>query len=359
LRLFGLFGKKTETSVEPARAATESWPPDRVCAHAQRLIDSGDVPGAYEVLQTGVSSHPDSADIRALFEQVQKHRLREQIGGLKASLQSSPDPVTYAALVDAHIADGDNIQARQLCTEGIQRYPDDPTLCLRMGQLWFSLFREGAIAKNAQLAISNLERCIEKDPRNRQAHETLIQLYTIVGAPSKALRSFAGFMPSGEMQSLFTRIVHQINLPEEDLGLLLREFERNREPGTAEAPSPAADERKGPEEGLLRDVMDGLAGAKGHLATALVDANGQTIKSKIDNDLDDKAISEVVDTLSEVAKSCCARMGIGVFEDEKIQGPNGSAFIKAVGDLTLFVFVDKKARAHEISNHLAKLSGTA
>lgn len=357
MRLFGLFGRKPEAPSPAGAVVAEDLSAPAYCARAQRLIDAGNLNGAHELLQRGVAAHPDSSEVKALHEQVQRHRLKEQVASLSASVKTRPDPAAFAALVDAHLANGDNIAARQTCTQGIERYPEDPELCFRMGRIWFDVFREGAIAKNAQLAVTYLRKCLEKDHRNRQAQEALIHLYSLVGARALVLKHLGGLLPTNEMRSLHDRVVQELAIPDDNLDDLLRGFERKREPGmgpTAAAPAEARPKR--PVTKVMEDVLSALSNTKGHVASAIVAANGEVVHSSISNQVDVKTLAEVVETLSEVAKSCCARMGIGVFQEEEIQSPNGATFIKAVGDLTMFVMADKKAKAHEIAGHLARLS---
>ena len=359
--LFGLldwlFGQKAATPTEDVDAAVAGMSPEQICIRAQREIDSGRLDRAYHTLQTGLGAHPNSAEMKALHQQVESHHYREQIAGLQVSIRSNPDPASYIALVDAHLATRDHLAARQVCGEGFQRYPDEPELALRMGQIWFDVYREGFIAKNAQNAIGSLHLCLQKDPKNRKAAELLIHIYGMVGARARALTEFSRLLPSGEMHTIYDNIVSALGLPEEDLDLLLRDIERQQ--GSGRTTSAAAMEVDGagrPDEAVVKSVLSEVASSKGHVATVVVDTNGTVLESEISDDIDSKLIAEVVDTLSEVAKSCCTRMDIGTFQEEHIQGPNGMTFLKAVGDIAMFVIVNKSARAHEITGHLAKLA---
>ncbi|MEW6356696.1 MAG: hypothetical protein AB1696_10240 [Planctomycetota bacterium] len=352
-----LFGQKAAPPSEDVDAAVGGLAPDQICARAQREIDAGRLDRAYRILQAGLATHPTSIELRSLFQQVETHRFKEQIASLNASIRSNPDPASYIALVDAHRAMGDHLAARQICSDGFEKYPDEPELALRMGQIWFEVYREGYISRNALNAIHSLNLCLQKDPKNRRAVELLIHIYGIVGARSRALKEFSRLLPSGEIHSIYDNIISSLGLAQEDLDLLLRDFERQRAAGRTT--SPAAVEVAGaarPNEALVKGVIEGLVKSKGHLATAVVDTNGKIVQSEVSNNIDGKVIAEVVDTLSEVAKACCTRMDIGTFQEEHIQGPKGMTFLKSVGDITLFVMVDKSARAHEISGHLAKLA---
>jgi len=361
LLLFGLldwiFGQKAATPTEDIDVAVVGMSADQICVRAQREIDSGHLDRAYHILQTGLAAHPGSAEMKSLFQRVEGHHYREQIASLSASVRSNPDPASYIALVDAHLATGDQLAARQVCSEGFGKYSDEPELALRMGQIWFDVYREGFIAKNALNAISSLNLCLQKDPKNHRAVELLIRIYGMVGARALALKQFSRLLPGGEMHAVYDSIISDLGLPDENLDLLFRDFERQQAISGATAPAAVeAAEMAKPDEALLKEVMSGLAGAKGHVATAVVDTNGTITESEIKNDMDGKVIAEVVDSLSEVAKSCCTRMDIGTFQEEQIQGPNGMTFLKAVGDVTMFVMVDKGARASEIMGHLAKLA---
>jgi len=318
-------------------------------------MNNGQIEAAYDTLKEGCQTFPSSEKLRGLFENTRARRLRSQIAALTSSIENSPTPPKYAALVDAYLEDGNRVAARQACTEGLSKFPNDAELCMRMGECCLRLFLEGGLARDAETAIEHFDKCLLRSPRNRRAVLGLLEIYTAIGANNLAIRLFADAIESERLQHLYRRVIANLSLPESDVKQLLWEYERAHTTGEHDPAVLKPDAGPSPASQTLVSVIEKLSSIAGHMASILLDQNGGVLQCSITGELNRNELAKAMAEIAMVSKNCSARFGIGILQDEEINGPSGNVFVKAIGGSTLFVLTHRSARRSEITAQLARL----
>lgn len=115
-----------------------------------------------------------------------------------------------------------------------------------MGELWREIFEHSGMPNEGAAALRYLERCVELDPANIPARESLVVLYGKIGAWPKSLRHAVALLRvlrPGSVGRLASEALARMKLPDDDVDALLRRFSRGKEEAALAGPARPEGER--------------------------------------------------------------------------------------------------------------------
>jgi tetratricopeptide (TPR) repeat protein len=337
--------------------------PEGVAKAAAVLEENGQLGEAATLLEEGVKRFPQSPAVRSLLERVQRRNLGERAAELTKTLQARPDPMVYLELVRIYRQIGDTVSARRVASEAIEKFANHAQLRQAVGELWLDVFEEGGATQDGIAAAASLQRCVELDPSNLNAQESLMRLYGLIGAWGKALQQAVAILNSlrpGPVGKIAAEALAKRGPIEDDVEALVRKSIRTREEaGQAASALPEI-------EGVGK-VLREFRYLKGNKVAAVIAPAGTMIGAVMPEEMDKEGLAKAASGLAAAAAECCSRMSLGGFVMAQIEAPHLSGYLRVVppvghktgesspgSSATLFVLADSTARKREI---LARLAG--
>lgn len=325
---------------------------------------------AAQAADDGLSLFPDSVELRQLGEFARRSQRKARIRDLQARLLRSVSPRLYRELAQMHLELGDVRAVESLCNDWSRRFPDDVGPWLMLGQTRLQAFYRDLAAREGQAAVRCLQRAVDIDASNHEAHRLLGEFLFRVGAVEQArahldcLQTLCGDDP--EVQQLLRQAsAGSSALPSKpvaegrvvangpDLDLLLTRIE-----STGALPNPAQPwQRPGrPGNEALAQVRAGLAQlAEQPLVrkAAYIKGSRALVKGEVRDSRD--PFLRIVRVVARAAQRFARRIDVGNANKAVLRGPFGLICICTYGEVVAAVQCSHEVQVDAVLAELQEL----
>ena len=350
--------KKELKRLEEAARRTPS--PNTFSALIKKLIQTGDEERALQEAEQAKLQFPDSDEIFDLYSRLKKAQVHVQIENLKKITEERPTPAAYAQLAEIYKDLREEENSLKYCRQAIEKFPNDDSPYLIMGELRLQRFYKDLLIKDGQIAIENLEKAAELNNKNYKALVTLSKIYLQIGAISKSrekLRAILKFAPEDDNIKKMLEVSNKVSKPShEDVDILLQVVEDQRK--LYYNLGEKKEEQKIDLTSLLPIFQNALESLKETecLACVLIcDIEGNLIAHHAREGIDLNTYYEIASSIYQTVQDSSRQMDIGRFQRCQIEGDFGSIHIAGSEGVVYIAFGSVQEKAKLIYKHLKKL----
>ncbi|MBL9079715.1 MAG: tetratricopeptide repeat protein [Planctomycetes bacterium] len=311
---------------------------------------------AQRVAEDGLALFPRSTELRQLGDCAQRGRRRQQSKEVRARLTRAPNPKLYRELAQLYVELGDAASLHSLCQEWTVRYPDDAGAWLAIGQARLLNFYRDLAAREGQEAVRCLERAVQMDGREPQAHKLLAELFYRIGAVHSAqvhLSALQELQPDdAELQGLLDHVA-MLEDHGDDVRALLGEVEQSGR--LVHQALAGAGTQPGQEASVAR-VREGLAGVAelaGVRKATFIKGSRALVKGAIRDGRD--PFLRIVRVIAKSAHRFARRLDIGSASKTVVDGDFGHICVCVYGDALAGAQCDRGADLEAVMAELQEI----
>ncbi len=306
------------------------------------LQTKGNFDRAYGFAEQAVKDFPHSDELFGLYYPLLKGQLQPQIKQLREAIDTNPSVNAYVQLAEIYKDLREEEEALRLCRQAIEKFTNDDSPYLIIGELRLLRFYKDLLARDGQLARENLEKAFEINPKNYRALLTLSKFYLQIGAVTKAnqrLKDLLFFAPEDETIRKLLDTALELEKPShEDMDILLQNVEVSRAlfhtlPGTRTAEQKVV---LSPE--IFQKPLESLDEVPSIFCLLVCDDEGNLIAHYAEDDVDFNTLYEVASGIYQTVQNSSKKMDLGKFQTNQIDGPFGSIHIVASYPVVYIVF---------------------
>jgi tetratricopeptide (TPR) repeat protein len=357
----GLFDFKQKNElIKLEKAAREAPSPSTYSALIIKYGQLEDEESALREAQLAIEKFPDSEELFELYSKLRRGQVKNEIEALKKAIEERPSTAAFSQLAEIYKDLRDEDSALRYCRAAIEKFPNDDSPYLIIGELRLRRFYRDFLVKDAMISIENLEKTVELNTRNYKALLLIAKLYLQIGGITKArqkLKTILLFAPEdGEVKKLL-EISSKVSKPQhEDLDIMLQTIEENRElyyPLDDNKSRVIRKESLSPE--LFQPLLDNLISNQSISCLLVCDQEGNRIAQCAKEDVDVNTYYEVAATTYQTVQDASRQMDIGRIQRCQIEGPFGAVFIVGTQGPIYIAFGPQDVKAEQIKKVLDRL----
>lgn len=341
------------------KAAKETPSVNTLGALIKKYIALGDFDNALRVARAALEQFPDSDEIFELYSKLRRQQATEEIENLKKALKQRPTSTAFAQLAEIYKDLREEELSIRYCKQAVELFPNDDNAYQILGELRLRRFYKDLLIKDAQIAMSNLEKAYEINNRNYRALLALAKFYLQIGMVQKArqrLKSILLFAPEDENVKKILEISANVpKPPHEDLDLLLHQVEvqrrlhysLDRENNTVPIPVYTPE--------ILQEAMEGLKYAEGLISLLICDEDGNLIARYAKENIDIYTYYEVAVSIYQTVQDSSRQMDLGRFQKTEIDGPFGNIHILSTEGIVYMAFGESILKNDQMRKYLQQL----
>lgn len=363
----GLFDNlKLKRELERLEEAVRKSPsPANYCALIKKYRDSEEKDKAEKALfwaQQGIEQFPDADDVFELYFRLRKTEVQKEIETLTQVIQTRPTPVAYAQLAEIYKDLREEETALKYCRQAIQKFPQDDSPYLIIGQLRLRRFYKDYIAKDGHLALENLEKASQINSRNYKSLLSMAKLYLQIGALTKArqkLKNILLFAPEdGDVKNLIELSTKIPKPAHEDVDILLQIVEQERKLYHYLDTTQQESVSSPPVEEIvqaLESCQNILEKNAGILCLLICDKDGNLISHYAREGADFNTYYEVASSIFQNVQDSSRQMDFGRFQRGQIEGPFGNICLIGTKGIAFTSFCTPAVKPEQNFKYLQKL----
>jgi tetratricopeptide (TPR) repeat protein len=308
---------------------------------AQVYINLGSQEDALRVVEEGLVLFPRSDELRKVLGFAKKQVLAKKIEHLRGDLSKKPSPALFIKLAQAYLGQGDEDSAFAVCRECLKRYPEDLESRLFLAEMATRAFQKTLKVEKGKEAHMVLLEILERDERNKKAHQELAQLFFGIGYLEGSqhhlsiLRSLGRIdKESRDLEQEIKRALDEGTPSFDDPGTALMEVEKRG--GLIHGKKKGAGSTKrilGSEEALngVREGLSKLVAREGVIKAAYIRGSKALVKGEVRDGRD--PFLKTARVFAKVAQRTVRRMDLGNFSKGILDGVFGHICICSFGDV--------------------------
>ncbi len=304
---------------------------------AQLYRQTGEEEQAEKIIQQGAALFPDNEDLKQANAGAERVRIDAERRRLVDRIERYPSPVLYARLAGLSLQEEDFAEAERVCRAGTKSYPE-------YGGLWSEWGKARRAQGDCAGAIGHLEKATTLDRYNYEALMLLAECCAEFGRTDEAremLERVLGFAPHDARAEA---ALERLATTGTESGTAVVEVVEVEAVGGEPAPPPPADATPtGLGSALAQDIRE-IRRVEGVQGSILMDAYGLVIASDLPEDGEEELVAALLTSISRGIRDSASALGIGSFEDGRIETGPARIHLLQVGELTLGVFADPETR---------------
>ncbi|MBI4879231.1 MAG: hypothetical protein HY812_06175 [Planctomycetes bacterium] len=341
--------------------------PHAIAELARAYLGLGEAEVAAEVLQSGLSLFPASAELARVRLLVASEEKVRRLRAAKELVQRRPCPQAALELADAYRSLDRWDQHAQVLREALERYGENGTVLAQLGELRLHRFLESAAAADALAAEDLLRRALDVEPEALKPRLLLAELSYRVGGVPHARAQIARLLAIAPEHERAARLRDALEREQpgdaahaEDFRSLLAEVEERMrllhgrlpwEEETAAEDAAARERAPFAEPGAEAEALARISGAERVL---LIDERGAAWGAARDG-----AFDAAVRDLAALCQRAARGMELGVPASLVVEGESGAFVLEmkrgALAGLALPARVDAGAAAVAARDALERL----
>ncbi|MEZ5966042.1 MAG: tetratricopeptide repeat protein [Planctomycetota bacterium] len=306
----------------------------------------------------GLRLFPNSTELRKLLKFAKRKQLDGRIKDLRQRLSKSPSPKLYRELSQIYVELGDFGAVQGTCEECIRRFPKDAAAHLVLGRTRLSNFYRDLTPRDGLEAVRNLQKVLELEPDDVNAHRLLAEVLYRSGAVRASIAHLERLVrlepQDNEVALALDTIRNQPRPQAEDLDVLFHAVESAGR--LAYGPLVRETSRTAHEEGSvghIREALAHIAELSGVHKAAYIRGAKALVKGDIRDGRD--SFLRVVRVVAKAAQRAARRMDIGNFSKGVMDGTFGHICVCCFGDVVAAVLCQEGAATDQILTDLQEL----
>ncbi len=328
----------------------------------KKYISLGDQDNALRVAKQAIDQFPEADEVFEIYSKLRRQQSQDEIESLKRNLKQRPTPAVFSQLAEIYKDLREDETAMKYCRQSIELFPNDDRCYCILGELRLRRFYSDLLAKDAQIAITNLEKAYEINTRNYRSLLSLSKFYLQIGMVQKArqrLKNILLFAPEDENVKKLLDVSSNVpKPPHEDMDVLLHQIEAQRRlhynldrenvPGV---PTPVNHE-------IFQEALENLKGAEGLLSLLVCDEDGNLIARYAKENIDVYTYYEVSVSIYQTVQDSSRQMDLGRFQKAEIEGPFGNIHIMAADGVIYMAIGETLVKNETLRKYLQHLTKT-
>ncbi|NUM35699.1 MAG: tetratricopeptide repeat protein [Candidatus Brocadiae bacterium] len=341
------------------KSAREEPSTENFLSLIKKYISLGDQDNALRVAKQAVDQFADADDVFEIYCKLRRQQAQEEIETLKKNLKQRPTPSAFAQLAEIYKDLREDETAMKYCRQSIETFPnDDRSYCI-LGELRLRRFYSDFLRKDAQLAITHLEKAYELNIRNYRSLIALSKIYLQIGMVQKArqrLKSILLFAPEDEnVKKLLDISANVPKPPHEDVDALLHQVESQRRLHYS------LDRENAPvalsilSHEIFQEALESIKGAEGLLSLLICDEDGNLIARYAKENIDAHTYFEVTVAIYQTVQDSSRQMDVGRFQKAELEGPFGNIHIVSSDGVVYMAVGEFSVKSEILRKHLQQL----
>jgi predicted regulator of Ras-like GTPase activity (Roadblock/LC7/MglB family)/Flp pilus assembly protein TadD len=315
---------------------------------AQLYRQIGEEEQAERVIQRGAELFPDNEDLAEANADHEQVRLDAERRRLMDRIERYPSPVLYARLAGLSLEQANYAEAERVCRAGTKSYPD-------YGGLWSEWGKARRAQGDCPGAVGYLEKAAALDRYNYEALMLLAECCGELGRADEAremLERVLAFAPHDERAEAALRRLSEPGPAHGTTTVAVVEAEAveveaveavDAAPAETAPEGDGAAETRGFGRALAEDIRE-IRRVEGVRGSILMDAYGLVVAGDLDADREEELVAALLTNVARGIRDSADALGIGTFEDGRIETAAERIHLLQVGDLTLGVFAGPETR---------------
>lgn len=355
----GIFdGLKQKKEVEQLKSAVRTTPsPNTYGALIKKYSEIGDEQNALEVAQISVNEFPASETLFEYYYRLRKSQAQNELENLKKVIEERPTAAAYAQIAEIYKDLRDEDSASKYCRDAIEKFPNDDSPYLIIGELRLRRFYKDPLIKDGKVAVQNLEKCCEINTRNYKALLLLAKFYLQIGAIGRAkqrLKNILLFAPEDEAVQKMLDTCSKVPPPShEDIDILLQTVETQRELYYNLEEQKVYKTAAPPVPEVFNMPLEKLKTVKGLLCILICDVDGNLITQYAQEGIDLNTYYEVASTIYQTVQESSRQMDLGRCQKCDLEGGFGNIQLIVAEGVVYIAFTTPEQK--QISKSLQRL----
>lgn len=337
------------------RADQDTYPRSYVDL-CRALLSQGQAIKAMAQAREGLQRFPQSEDLRDILRHTWRMTKSDEIEGLRVACEEQGTLASFEALAAIYLECEEYEEALSVADEATRRHPDSASGPLLQGRLLVRRFQKDHVANDARRAVATLQRAIELEHDNFEAHLLLASHYHHIGAISKALFHLyraLDIRPDDESAKALYEVLIALPLEKEEESTLLRSIEESESAGVVAAEGASPFTSRQTRAALLAD-LNRISQLNGVSRAAFVSQDLTIVakqgESRVLADGETDPLCEIARGFRKAAVVSSRRMGIGAFQSSVLTAGDRTLQFHAAGPTVVLVESEEPSRVDVIRN---------
>ena len=345
------------------KTAREIPSTENFLALIKKYMSLGDQDNALRVAKQAIDQFTEAEDIFEIYSKLRRQQAQEEIENLKKILKQRPTPNAFTQLAEIYKDLREDETAMKYCRQAIEMFPNDDRAYCILGELRLRRFYSDLLAKDGQIAMTNLEKAFELNIKNYRSLLALSKFYLQIGMVQKArqrLKNILLFAPEDENVKKFLDVSANVpKPPNEDIDVLLHQIESQRrlhysldkenQPVILSSSSSSLS----PE--IFQEALETLKGSEGLICLIICDEDGNLIARYARENIDIYTYYEVMVSIYQTVQDSSRQMDLGRFQKTEVEGPFGNIYIVVSDGIVYMSMGESSAKSDCLKKYLQQL----